>query len=42
MKLRIVKANAAAYIRLDDVINVLLELAATEETDTRNRLEQLA
>jgi hypothetical protein len=30
------------YLHKDDVVDYLFELAASEETDTRNRIEQAA
>jgi len=39
---RLVRANGSIYLRKEDVIEYLLWLAAGEETDTRNRLEEAA
>lgn len=42
MNLRIITVRDVKYIRAEDVAEYIRELAATEETDTRNRLEQAA
>ncbi len=34
--------SGAKYIRAEDVVDYLREIAATEPTDSRNRLEQAA
>ena len=39
--MRFVRANSAIYLRQEDVIEYLRNIAATEETDTRNRLEKV-
>jgi len=40
--IRTVTVKDVKYLRAEDVAEYLLELAATEETDTRNRIEQAA
>ena len=40
--LHTVKINDRIYIRQDDVANYIEEIAATEDTDTRNRLYEAA
>lgn len=40
--LRFIELNGSKYVRVDDVAAFINELAATEETDTRNRLQQAA
>jgi|688.fasta_scaffold35311_8 hypothetical protein len=42
IQFRFLKKNDSIYIRKEDVINYLLEIAATEEIDVRNRLNQAA
>jgi hypothetical protein len=39
---RFVVVGEVTYLRASDVIRLLLDLAATEQTDTRNRLSELA
>jgi len=34
--------NNNVYIHIDDVINILTEFGATEETDVQNRMNKLA
>lgn len=41
-QMRFIKANEAVYIRKEDIIKYLLEIAGSEDTDTRNRLEAAA
>ena len=36
------KNNNKIYIRKEDVYNYLMEMASTEESDVRNRLEEAA
>ena len=40
--IRFVTVNGKKYLFVDDVAVVIKEVAATEETDTRNRLNALA
>jgi hypothetical protein len=42
LNFRFVRVNGNIYARKEDVIECLLEFAATEETDVRNRLEKMA
>ena len=42
INLRCVKLNEINYVRIDDVINLIKDFASSEETDTKNRLMQLA
>jgi hypothetical protein len=42
IQFRFLKKNDSIYIRKEDVINYLLEIAAAEETDVLNRLNQAA
>ena len=41
-QMRTIQANGATYFRAEDVGAFLREIAATEETDVRNRLTQAA
>ena len=36
-----IRYKSETYIKLSDIKELLLLLAATEETDTRNRIEEL-
>ena len=36
------KRNGTVYVQLDAIVEMLLTLAATEPTDTRNRLIEMA
>ena len=40
--IRFVTVNGKRYLFVDDVAVAIKEVAATEETDTRNRLNKLA
>jgi hypothetical protein len=43
MDMRIIRPkNGHLYLRLEDVVEFLLEIAASEETDVRWRIEQAA
>jgi len=42
VNLHTVKFHDRIYIRQDDVANYIEEIAATEDTDTRNRLYEAA
>ena len=40
--IRYIKANQNLYLKIDDVIDYLIELGSGEETDVRNRIYQAA
>lgn len=42
INLRTITVKNIVYIRADDVVCFLKEIASTEETDTRNRLHKAA
>jgi hypothetical protein len=42
MNVRFVKIKDTVYLHAEDIVELLRELAATEETDTRKRIEELA
>lgn len=42
MNMHKVTIKNVTYVRVEDVVEYLRDLAATEETDTRDRLEQAA
>src|SRR5690606_17589324 len=42
VEIRMVSANGATYLRQEDVVAYIREIAASEETDVRNRLLQAA
>ncbi|MCI0562344.1 MAG: hypothetical protein MN733_27990 [Nitrososphaera sp.] len=42
VNVRSIRANSTVYIRVEDVVAYLRGLAATEETDVRERLNQAA
>lgn len=37
-QLRVIEVRGVRYVRIEDVAEYIREIAATEETDTRNRL----
>jgi hypothetical protein len=39
---RTITVKGNTYIRVEDVANLLMDFGATEETDVRNRLRELA
>lgn len=39
---KIIKINDRTYLRINDVVELLNNLASSEETDTRNRINELA
>ena len=41
MDIRIVTYKNSKYLHCEDVIELLLDFAATEPTDTRNRMNEL-
>ena len=41
-QMRHVLANGTTYLRLEDVVTYIQQIAATEETDVRNRLNEAA
>lgn len=42
VQIRMISANGATYLRQEDVVTYIQEIATTEETDVRNRLLQAA
>jgi len=40
--IRFVNINQTIYLRKEDVVAYIQELATSEETDTRNRIEEAA
>ena len=42
MNVRFIKYNGTKYLRAEDISELLLEFGATEETDVRLRLAELA
>jgi len=42
IEIRCVEVRGNVYIRREDVANLIREVAGSEETDVRNRLEELA
>ncbi len=42
MNVRFITHKGVKYLRVEDIVDVLRELGATEETDTRKRIETLA
>lgn len=42
MSVRTVYVNSHIYLRKDDVVGLLIELASSKETDTRNRILEAA
>ena len=42
MNVRTVTVRGVKYIRMEDAAELVLAVAATEETDVRNRLTELA
>lgn len=41
-EVRCVHIKDSVYIKKEDVVNIIREIAGTETTDVRNRLEELA
>jgi hypothetical protein len=41
MPIRFVMVKEVKYLRLEDVTEILLEFAGSEETDVRNRMHEL-
>jgi hypothetical protein len=41
-KFRFVVVKDKTYLRLEDVVQFIIEIGGTEETDVRNRLEEAA
>ena len=41
-QIRLIRANNNLYLRKEDVVEYIRNMAATEETDCRNRLEEAA
>jgi hypothetical protein len=39
---RYVTVRGARYLHIDDVVSYVLQFSATEETDTRHRLDEAA
>jgi len=42
IEIRCVEIKGNVYLRKEDVITLIREVAGSEETDVRNRLEELA
>lgn len=42
VNIRHVHANGTTYLRLEDVVSYIREIAGSEETDVRNRLNEAA
>jgi hypothetical protein len=42
INIRHVHANGTTYLRLEDVVSYIREIAGSEETDVRNRLNEAA
>lgn len=42
IQIRSVTVRNVKYLRCEDVVEFIRDLASTEETDVRNRLEQMA
>lgn len=42
LNIRFVKVSGASYLRLEDVVRYLTELASTEDTDVRERFKLAA
>lgn len=42
MNLRTVMIRGTLYVRAEDMVELIREFAGSEETDTRNRLHELA
>ncbi len=41
MDIRTIRYKEVVYLRLEDITALLSDYAATEETDSRNRMEEL-